>query len=861
MRIFSLAFFALTLSLVAGNAAAQRVTVTMAGNGIAGFNGDGSAGYITDVNQPQDVCVDAAKNIYFIDDFNHLVRKISAATGLITTVAGGGFSGADGVPATDEVLNPQYMCIDAAGNLYFSSDNEIKKVTAATGIITTVAGTATGGYSGDGGAATAATMSIPQGICIDAAGNIYVADKSNNCIRKVTAATGVISTLAGTGMSGYTGDGGAATVAKISAPISICVNPSGDVFFSDQNGTVIREVNATTNMITTIAGNGSSASGDGGPATAAGIGWVMGMCCDGDGNIYCCDISCSCREIYASTGIINTVAGSIYTDGYNGDGGNALNIWFNFPHGVFVDAEGTIYIADQSNNRIRKSIQVTSTPAFAFAKGVYVYPCPGAALAVNDKAAITNMNAGEMETWTLISAPIHGSVAGLPYSATSNGTAGLTTPAGISYTSATGYTGLDSFKIMVSNGTLSDLLTIYESVGTVAPPALSGPSGLCTGASVALTESLGGGLLTISNSNAMADTMVPGMVWGEAPGVDSIFYNIPGVCMAPAFVVTVSTSPDPGMVSGAAIVCIGSSITLSDYVSGGTWSIDPYASIDASGNVTGLSSGMAIASYSVSNASCTAVATLPVTVGTPSGTISMNFTEFCQGTSNFVGVDVTGGIWSTTNGSVAVLDSPGYEVAVGLAPGVDTIVYTVTNSCGTAFSTEIVSVDALPDAGTISGLSSVYVGGNTTLTNTIPGGTWSTTNSSISTVWSTGFVTGLSAGTDSVVYTTSNASCSASSYFLFTVLPISAGVANNATAANKLTVMPNPAKSNFTVVFSSPKDEQVTITITDITGATLKTISGATNQPIDASLNVAAGVYLLNAATANGSMSGKIVIE
>jgi sugar lactone lactonase YvrE len=863
MNIFTKAVLALSLSVATINVYAQRVTVTMAGNGAGGFNGDGTAGYITDVNAPLDVCVDAAHNIYIIDEFNHLVRKISSATGLVTTIGGGGTSYSDGVPATDEVLDPYYMCIDAVGNIYFSSNNEIKKITAATGIITTVAGTSGSGHTGDGGAATAATMYTPQGVCIDAAGNLYIVDQGNSCIRKVTASTGIITTIAGTGTSGYAGDGAAATAAELSTPIAICVNAAGNVFFSDQDGNYIREINVATGIISTIAGNGSMASGDGGPATAAGIGWVMGMCCDGGGNIYCCDISCSCRRIDASTGIITTVAGSDLTDGYNGDGGNALNIWFNYPHGVCVDEIGTLYVADQNNNRIRKSIQLTNTPSFAFGKGVYFYPCAGVSLPINDKAAITNMNAGETETWTVVSAPAYGSLTGFPYSAASNGTAGLTIPSGLSYTSTSGFSGTDSFKIMVSNGTLSDVLTMYASVGTVAPPSLSGPGSVCTGQSIFLTESLPGGLVTATNSNAYADTTVSGNIWGMSAGLDTISYSLSGVCVASPITITVNTSPDPGIISGSTAVCIGSSITLSDYVSGGTWSVDMDATVDASGDVTGMSNGTATISYTVNNATCTAIAILPVTVGTPSGTISLGAVEFCPGSTSFVSNGVSGGVWSVTNGSATMTtDSFGTEYVNGISGGVDTIIYTVTNICGTSFATSVVTVDPAPDAGVITGIDNVIVGAATTLANTVTGGVWSSTNLYISTVSAAGLVNGVNVGSDSIVYTTTLGSCSSSAYFSFTVLPdVSTGISNVTTTGDRLTVMPNPAKDNFVVTIASQKDEQVIITISDITGAKVKSITSKTNQPINASLHVPAGIYLLNATTIHDNMSGKIVIE
>ncbi len=242
----TLCFVALLVTAFSARTNAQNIMVSLAGSGTGQYTGDGGMGFMSQVYSPTDVCADAAHNIYIADNGNGVVRKISAKDGVITTYAGGGASTADGVPATSAALSPAYMCIDAAGNLYMSTGNQVRVVSAATGLITTVAGTGTAGYSGDGGLANAANLNQPGGICLDAAGNIYVVDGGRavwsgsgslpTYIRKITAATGIITTIAGTSTPGYSGDGGLATAAQIQSSIAICVNAAGDIYFSDQPG-------------------------------------------------------------------------------------------------------------------------------------------------------------------------------------------------------------------------------------------------------------------------------------------------------------------------------------------------------------------------------------------------------------------------------------------------------------------------------------------------------------------------------------------------------------------------------------------------------------------------------------------------
>ena len=224
------------------------------------------------------------------------------------------------------------------------------------GIISTVAGTpGASGYSGDGGPATSAELQHAWGVAVDSAGNLYIADTFNQIIRKVNAASGTITTVAGTpGTSGYSGDGGPATSAELSLPYGVAVDSSGNLYIADLGNSLVRKVNAS-GTITTVAGTPGTIgySGDGGPATSAELQYAWGVAVDSAGNLYIADTqNCRIRKVNAS-GTITTVAGN-GTSGYSGDGGPATSAELSYPYGVAVDSAGNLYIADTQNYRIRK---------------------------------------------------------------------------------------------------------------------------------------------------------------------------------------------------------------------------------------------------------------------------------------------------------------------------------------------------------------------------------------------------------------------------------------------------------------------------------------------------------------------------
>jgi trimeric autotransporter adhesin len=284
---------------------------------------------------------------------------LRSGNGVISTVAGTGSYGysGDGWIATSAALNyPCGVAIDASGNIYIADtfNLRIRMVTKSTGIISTVAGTGSSGYSGDGGLATSAALRSPYGVAIDASGNIYITDAGNNRIRMVTKSTGIISTVAGTGSYGYSGDGGLATSADLFYPHGVAIDASGNLYIADTYNNRVRMVTKSTGIISTVAGTVSSGySGDGGLATSADLFYPDGVAIDASGNIYIADAGNNrIRMVTLSTGIISTVAGT-GSYGYSGDGGLATSAALKKPLCVAIDASGNIYIADYANHRIR----------------------------------------------------------------------------------------------------------------------------------------------------------------------------------------------------------------------------------------------------------------------------------------------------------------------------------------------------------------------------------------------------------------------------------------------------------------------------------------------------------------------------
>jgi len=266
---------------------------TVAGNGTLGYSGDGGTATAASLAYPFGVAVDGAGNLYIADSNNQRIRRVDAGTGLISTVAGDGgygYNGDGGSATAASLASPAGVAVDGAGNLFIADqgNQRIRRVDAGTGLISTVAGNGNYGYNGDGGSATAASLANPTGVAVDGAGNLYIADYGNQRIRKVDA-LGTISTVAGNGIAGSSGDGGAATAASLAYPTGVAVDGAGNLFIVDQGNQRIRKVDAL-GTISTVVGNGTTGySGDGGAATAASLRYPTGVAVDGAGNLFIVD--------------------------------------------------------------------------------------------------------------------------------------------------------------------------------------------------------------------------------------------------------------------------------------------------------------------------------------------------------------------------------------------------------------------------------------------------------------------------------------------------------------------------------------------------------------------------------------------
>ena len=363
-----------------GATAVADAVTTVAGNSTKGYSGDKGLATAAQLNGPFGVTVDLKGNIYVADTRNSVIRLVNVDTNIITTVAGyatdvgdneyGGLIG-DGGPATAaELYNPTGVAVDTAGNIYIADTGNhlIRKVTRSTGYLTTLAGDivrgsesqkdfGNNGYYGDGGPATKAILSNPNGLAIGLTGNIYIADTNNNVIRMVDISTNNITTVAGTALfatyyysedSGYSGDNGPATEARLTKPKGIAIDTAGNIYIADSGNNVIRMISRCIGHITTVAGNGIQGySGDGYPAQNATMSGPTSVAVDAEGNIYIADTGNNViRVVASSTGIITTLATNVRA------------------YGIAIDRKGHVYIPDLWGNAIKMITLAapTSTP-------------------------------------------------------------------------------------------------------------------------------------------------------------------------------------------------------------------------------------------------------------------------------------------------------------------------------------------------------------------------------------------------------------------------------------------------------------------------------------------------------------------
>jgi streptogramin lyase len=337
---------------------------TIVGTGKPGYSGDGGPALKAQLNQPFHCDLDADGNVYIAEAFNHCVRKVDRKTGNISTGVGSGVKGYDGDegPATKAKLNEVYaVAVDTNGDLYVVDrlNAVIRKVDGKTGIISTVAGTGKQGFSGDGGKATEATMREPNDCCLDGKGGLLIADVSDWRIRRLDLKTGVLTTFAGVGKPkekvnrSQIGDGGPASKAVIVGARAVCVDGKGNTYICEREGNAIRRVD-DKGIITTHAGTGAGGyGGDNSDALRATFRGPKGIRCDRQGNLFVVDTeNHAIRRIDAKSQVITTVAGG--RQGGEGDGAAATLAGLDRPHGCVIAADGVLFIADSGNHRVRR---------------------------------------------------------------------------------------------------------------------------------------------------------------------------------------------------------------------------------------------------------------------------------------------------------------------------------------------------------------------------------------------------------------------------------------------------------------------------------------------------------------------------
>ena len=386
-RTYLVGVSAVCLFLNVWTAQSQGIVTTFAGNGNMTFSGDGGPATAAALNHPRGLAIDSAGGVYISDTDNWRVRRVTPG-GIVSSVAGNGGYGATG--DGNQAIGASFsdvtdIALDAAGNLYIAdaSNHRIRKVTPG-GIVSTVAGTGVQGSSGDGGLAINATLNRPISVALDAAGNLYICDSSSHNIRRVSLASGIIVTSAGNGVAAFSGDGGPATAASLQFPLGVAADRYGYLYIADSGNNSIRRV-SPGGMIVTVAGSYMAGfAGDGAAATGALLNIPSDVVVDGSGNLFIADSGNNrVRKVDGPTGIIGTIAGGA-SDGFSGDAGPAANSLLSFPWKIAVDAAGAVYVADRVNNRVRKISAGTYVATLA---GAPVTSLSAASYAVNGPLA------------------------------------------------------------------------------------------------------------------------------------------------------------------------------------------------------------------------------------------------------------------------------------------------------------------------------------------------------------------------------------------------------------------------------------------------------------------------------------------
>jgi hypothetical protein len=653
-----------TVAVTVGLVAEYHNTIsTIVGDGTSGSSGDGGPASAAEITSIFGMTYDAAGNLYFVDAFNEVVRKVDPS-GTVTLFAGyygsPAMSAGDGGPAVSASLwGPSGIAADAAGNVYIGEYySGLIRVVAPSGIINTIA--------------NLAPANIRE-LSIDGSGNIYATDETHAKVFKITSG-GTVSIFAGTGTSGYSGDGGLASLAMLDTPTGVAADRFGNVYIADNGNQRVRKVNSA-GIITTVGGTGIPGySGDLGPATAANMNPEC-LTTDTLGNVYVGEYANSTvRKINVTDHIISRVCGT-GDPVYAGDGMLALSANIS-PNSIVMDPAGFLTIGEYGNFRIRKLVN-------------------------------------------------------------------------------------------------------YLSGGII------GSSSICMGATSTYASTFADGTWSSSNTAVATINATTGVLTPVTPGVTTVKYKIVSTCDSAftTMTVTVNPLPAPGTVTGPSVVCAGASISLTDAATGGTWvSAAPgVATVDGSGNV------------------------------------------------------------------------------VGVTAGTVTISYLVTNSCGSLAATQEVTVNPAPDAGTITGASSVMCLDSTlSLTDAATGGTWGSVNGNVTVAG--GVVSAVAMGLDTVTYSVTNSCGTAVSKYPVQINGCNVGVGKLLKSSGSLQLFPNPNGGKFTLALFTDLNEQAEVVIRNVVGEQIRQFTMITNKDNEVIMKVAPGIYFVTASTAHKTYTAKLTI-
>lgn len=830
-RVMVSGMLALPVMCFFSKAEAQTI-YTIAGTGSSGYTGDGGAATSAKLNSPYGIALDASGNLYFSDNAENVVRKIDISTRIITTIAGTGAAATsgDGAAATAAGLNgPTGLAFDAAGNLYIveTAGNCIRKINSS-GVISTIAGTGVASSTGDGSAATAATLNGPSGITIDATGNIYISEGDGHRVRMINT-SGNISTLVGNGTSSSAGDGGLATDAKVRRPAGLALDGSGNLYIAESGGHRVRKIDMASGYISTVVGTGvASSTGDGDLATNATIRQPSGITFDKNGNLYIVESVGRVIRKVDGTGYINTVAGT-GSAGYTGDGGDPELATFRRPYDIAFMG-GNLFMSDFNAAVIRMICNPDMPTAVDTVR-----------LCIETTASALTASGTNLKWYTDATGGTALSAAPTPLTSTAGAT--------------TYYVSQTSFEPTCESARKPVVVNVVTS--TTPAPTATATLNYCKGVTASVLTATGSSLKWYTAATGgTASTSAPTPSTAST-GTTSYYVSqtesTPGACESPRakIDVTVFAIPASPTVGTAPVYCVGASATtlsatgsnLKWYTAstGGTaLATAPTPSTSASGTTTYYVSQTSDASSGSCESSRASIAVVVNSIpATPTVTSTVNLcadgpsSALTASGTNLKWYDaVTGGslLSSAPTPGTSTVGTTSYYVSQSLAPA--------SGGCESARATINVTVNARPAKPTVSSPMNLCVG--------VTAGALSATGSNL--LWYNGATGGSGTATAPFPATSGTGT---TFFYVSQTSSAATGSCEGARAEIEVRVQPSPvlalaSKAVSGLIFCPGKS--ITLEATAPTALSYKwtvggsTVSGATSSTFDATTTGLTGV-------------------